>query len=165
MGLFSWRTKDTNRPIYVKGNQAGMPLFDVWMHLPDGRKYLEPAYEGYGIFGGKDFFIALSECNPTDESVNFTDDDHRNRGIDLSFDITEKKGTVKFPVLTELDEYMGEFTKCEDLANQGYWPWGSDDGEEYPDNFVDTELLSGTVKREREEEEQEESAQKKVSVE
>jgi hypothetical protein len=47
------------------------------MIAPDGRAYYEPDYEGYGQFGGKDFYELLAEIN------GFGSD--RQVGIDLAF--------------------------------------------------------------------------------
>jgi hypothetical protein len=66
------------------------------MIAPDGRAYYEPDYEGYGEFGGKDFYELLAEIN------GFGSD--RNTGIDLAFrenpNGDNNKG-VKYPKFVE----------------------------------------------------------------
>jgi hypothetical protein len=47
------------------------------MIAPDGRVFTEPNYEGYGEFGGKDFYDLLCELNGLPED--------RDAGIDLVF--------------------------------------------------------------------------------
>jgi hypothetical protein len=48
------------------------------MITPDGRVFTESDYEGYGVFGGKDFYELLAELNGLGSN--------RDAGIDLSFD-------------------------------------------------------------------------------
>ena len=75
MGFFSWKTCDTDESI--ANNCSTRPTFTVHMIAPDGRVFTENDYEGYGEFGGKDFFDLVCELNglPRD----------RNAGIDLCF--------------------------------------------------------------------------------
>lgn len=75
MGFFSWNTCDTGDSI--SNNCSIRPTFTVHMITPDGRVFTEKDYDGYGIFGGKDFYELLAELNglPSDRSA----------GIDLSF--------------------------------------------------------------------------------
>ena len=81
MGFFSWKTSDTKRSI--PNIYSEKRTFDVTMLLPDGRKFTEHNYEGYGVFGGKDFYIALAEINNAPKELK--DDEKRNWGIKLSF--------------------------------------------------------------------------------
>ena len=61
MGLFSWLTADTQESIpCVHSNR---PTFTVHMITEDGQIFTEKAYEGYGVFGGKDFYILAAEIN------------------------------------------------------------------------------------------------------
>lgn len=75
MGFFSWHTCDTGRSI--ANNSSDREVFEVHMITPDGRVFTENSYEGYGEFGGKDFYDLLAELNglPSDRSA----------GIDLCF--------------------------------------------------------------------------------
>ena len=62
MGFFSWETQDTNRSISNK--YSNRPTFTVYMVNPlTGEFYQEDNYEGYGVFGGKDFYELLAEMN------------------------------------------------------------------------------------------------------
>lgn len=121
MGFFSWWTRATkkkpSRPIYNK-HYSFLPLIHVWMHCP-----------GYGEFGGKDYYIALSECNPdphpTPGFTGFSTEEHRDRGIKLSFD--KEASGLKYPVFTETPTYDGPFnTQCVMCENQGF-QWEDDD--------------------------------------
>jgi len=61
MGFFSWKTSDTNRSI--ANVYSGRSVFVVYMITRDGKHWEEDAYEGYGIFGGKDYYELLAEIN------------------------------------------------------------------------------------------------------
>lgn len=99
MGQFSWFTMDTHRRI-VNGEEHTVYLVD-----DKGNKWKEERYEGYGVFGGKDFYELLAEMNgyshkdhedgsgviscPDGRKVG-TDrvtDDIRHIGIELAFGI------------------------------------------------------------------------------
>ena len=75
MGFFSWKTCDTDESI--ANNCSTRPTFTVHMIAPDGRVFTEPDYEGYGEFGGKDFYELLAEINGLESD--------RQLGIDLVF--------------------------------------------------------------------------------
>ena len=74
MGLFSWNTCDTDRSIACEGSDRS--TFTVHMITPDGRVFTEENYEGYGEFGGKDFYELLAELNGESD---------REDGIDMCF--------------------------------------------------------------------------------
>ena len=58
MGMFSWFTSDNHERI-VAGK-----VKDIYMTGKDGRIFhLKENYEGYGVFGGKDFYEYLAELN------------------------------------------------------------------------------------------------------
>lgn len=69
MGFFSWITKTRNgangRSICNKYSQY--KTYKVHMISPiaiDGQTmWTEDEYEGYGIFGGKDYYVLLAEIN------------------------------------------------------------------------------------------------------
>ena len=69
MGQFSWITQDTGRSI------SSITPFQVTMTDNKGNKWTENDYEGYGEFGGKDYFSLLSEMNGGNGD--------RDHGIDL----------------------------------------------------------------------------------
>ena len=127
MGQFSWFTMDTHRRI-VNGEEHTVYLVD-----DKGNKWKEERYEGYGVFGGKDFYELLAEMNgyshkdyedgsgviscPDGRKVG-TDrvtDDIRHIGIELAFgidgDFNSKYSegnnpNIKWPALTESGEYI-----------------------------------------------------------
>ena len=82
MGLFSWETQDTNRSIPCSGSPR--KTFPVTMIDDKGNKWIENDYEGYGVFGGKDFYELLAEMN--DVSLSETGRlELRDCGIDLYY--------------------------------------------------------------------------------
>ena len=74
MGFFSWKTQDTNRSICNK--YSGRRPFPVVMIDNNNNQWKEYNYEGYGEFGGKDFYELLAEMNGKTT---------RDEGIDLAF--------------------------------------------------------------------------------
>ena len=71
MGQFSWFTQDTHEKIVNYADNT------VYMTDDNGHIWEEDCYEGYGVFGGKDFYELLSEMNGGP--------DDRNVGIDMAF--------------------------------------------------------------------------------
>lgn len=61
MGFMSWITRDTKRSIPNK--YSGRKTFPVYLIDNKGNKWCEKDYEGYGVFGGKNYFVLLTEMN------------------------------------------------------------------------------------------------------
>lgn len=61
MGFFSWLTSDTQRSI--PSSYSLRSTFKVHMITEDGRVFTEDNYDGYGVFGGKDFYALAAELN------------------------------------------------------------------------------------------------------
>ncbi len=61
MGFFSWLTADTNQSI--PSSYSSKPTIRVHMITEDGRVFTETNYEGYGVFGDKDFYTLAAELN------------------------------------------------------------------------------------------------------
>jgi hypothetical protein len=99
MGFFSWKTSDTQRSI--PSSYSNRKKFPVHMITEDGQVFTENDYDGYGEFGGKDFYELLAELNG---KVT------REEGIDLSFNENpsgEFNGKFKLPKLVEnLNTYV-----------------------------------------------------------
>jgi len=94
MGFFSWHTCDTDRSIANKYSEK--QTFTVHMITPDGRVFTENDYDGYGEFGGKDFYELLAELNGLGSN--------RDAGIDLSFEgnpVGDDTQGVIYPKLVE----------------------------------------------------------------
>ena len=78
MGFFSFITSDTFESI--PNVHSGKPLIPVTMKDHLGNEWHEASYEGYGDFGGKDFFELVDEMN------GGTGD--RDRGIKIFYPIS-----------------------------------------------------------------------------
>ena len=98
MGQFSWHAQDTNHPIYsTEGYQRPVTLVG-----PDGQQWTETAYEGYGEFGGKDFYELVAELNAPERCTGNLQH-NRELGIDIVFGCNwvEDSKTIRFPNLVE----------------------------------------------------------------
>lgn len=76
MGQFSWFTNDSKRRI-----RTG-EIMPVYLCDNKGNKWRENCYDGYGVFGGKDYYELLAEMN------GFSGEDKeavRQKGIELAF--------------------------------------------------------------------------------
>lgn len=107
MGFFSWNTQDTNRSI--SNSSSDIDTFQVTMSDDKGNKWVEKDYEGYGEFGGKDYYELLDEMNGGEGN--------RDVGITLAF---SGKPNIKFPSLSENGEYFNG-KRPEDCEFQGYF--------------------------------------------
>jgi hypothetical protein len=86
MGFFSWNTQDTDKSI---ANQySNRKTFRVQMIDNKGNVWTEDNYEGYGRFGGKDYYELLAEMNgfTSDKTGEVYTDEARGEGITLAFD-------------------------------------------------------------------------------
>lgn len=106
MGFFSWKTQDTNKSIANK--HSDRPTFKVVMHDNKANKWIEEDYDGYGVFGGKDYYELLAEMNGQEG---------RSAGISIEF------GDKPFlaPNLTESEEWEWQNEKPYDCPDQGYF--------------------------------------------
>ena len=114
-GQFSWITQDTNQQIGSE-NENTLPF--VYMFDNKGNKFLEKNYEGYGVFGNKDYYELLDQMN------GGTGD--RSRGINLAFDKEpDYSGEVLHPALVVNPNFnwkSHDFTeKPEDDPNQSWY--------------------------------------------
>ena len=141
-GQFSWITQDTNQQIGSE-NENTLPF--VYMFDNKGNKFLEKNYEGYGVFGDKDYYELLDQMN------GGTGD--RSRGINLAFDKEPtESGEVLHPALVVNPNFnwkSHDFTeKPEDDPNQSWYQEpeeedynGEEDDEDDDDEDDDDEYL------------------------
>lgn len=120
MGFFSWMTMDTNRSI--PSTYSSRKPFTVCMTDDKGNRWIEEEYEGYGDFGGKDYYELLSEMNggPSD----------RSEGIRMAFADEHGEGNnpnVKHPNLSENVNWEWRNEIPEHCPDQGYF---YDDGDD-----------------------------------
>ena len=141
MGQFSWLAVDTNEQIFNDGTKDQNITMVYKDKQGEIKSVQESNYEGYGVFGGLDFYEVLAWMNnlpivDTGDKENDTDY-NRDLGIDLYF----KKGTpCLMPQLFEnpvRDIQSVDFRNpVEDDPNQG---WGQSEDEDDNDEFSDEE--------------------------
>jgi hypothetical protein len=125
MGCFSWIAQDTNKPIYMTGYQKpGYEQRTYYMWDDKGNFWKEPSYEGYGVFGGKDYYILLAEMN-YDFDDDITDDEKRKCGINIEFN--SNHDNIVFPNLTETSIWKWKNKKPDQHYNQGCYEGYFDD--------------------------------------
>jgi len=95
MGLFSWFTVEGAQIV----SDCSEHKFVVYMHSPDGSVWAEKDYEGYGVFGGKDYYELLAELNGKKT---------RDEGIDIAF-ANMPPPYIIYPILSERHNYTGRF--------------------------------------------------------
>jgi hypothetical protein len=84
MGFFSWRTQDTD--VSIANQHSTRDTFTVVMLDDKGNKWYEQNYDGYGVFGGKDYYELLAEMNGwVSVSDEYDTEGMRMRGIELAF--------------------------------------------------------------------------------
>jgi hypothetical protein len=142
-GQFSWMTQDTGQQI---GSQDEN-MIPVYMFDDKGKYYYENDYEGYGVFGGKDYYELLDQMNGGSGD--------RERGIDLAFGKEKTSSEVLFPALvTKPDKFnykSHNFTQePESDPNQSWYTpeeddfYDQNDEEEYGDNEdEDDDMMEG----------------------
>jgi len=92
MGFFSWKTQDTNKSICNRF--SGLGTFSVTMYDNKGNTWVEDDYEGYGIFGGKDYHELLAEMNGFNEN-NLPEDYRELRNVGIALDLSPEKLNLK----------------------------------------------------------------------
>jgi len=132
-GQFSWFTQDTDQQI---GSEDENTLPFVYMHDDKGNKWLEKRYEGYGVFGGKDYYELLDQMNGGSGD--------RSEGIRLAFDdAAVAAGKIKFPALTvsaTLPSYHDFTEEAKNDPNQSWYQEPEDD-DDYITGDRDDEYL------------------------
>jgi hypothetical protein len=126
MGFFSWKTQDTDTSISNKYSSRG--TFPVYMIDDKGNAYYEPDYNGYGDFGGKDYYVLLAEMNglTSNEEGEKRIFDMRSKGHHLYFSGVD---SVLHPNLVEdKDGWVYDKIGPESCDDQGYW-YSEDKGE------------------------------------
>jgi hypothetical protein len=137
MGFFSWNTQDTDRSI--ANEHSNRKTFRVQMIDNKGNVWTESEYDGYGRFGGKDYYELLAEMNgfTSDKTGDEYTDEARGFGITLAF---EGNGSgvategVYYPNLIEkADGWVYEMGGPDSCDYQGYFydETDYDDEDEY----------------------------------
>ena len=134
MGFFSWKTQDTDRSI--PSHYSNRKTFSVQMMDNKGNVFTETNYEGYGRFGGKDFYELLAEMNgfESDKTGDEYTDEARGFGISLAFSKDNHSG-----IATEGVYYPNLVEK----ANGWVYEMGGPDNCEFQGYFYDDEDFDG----------------------
>jgi len=149
MGMFSWFTSDEQEQITVDITR------DIYMTGKDGRVFHQKdTYEGYGEFGGKDFYEYLAELNglPSDrqEGIDFT---ARHGGNSMILGDLEKKG-FNSPRLFANERSIrnwDRFDAPENDPNQGWLQEDPDDdyddpfASEYDDDYPEDDYYESVI--------------------
>jgi hypothetical protein len=114
-GQFSWMTQDTDTQIGSNFRNR----IEVTMYDNIGNSWPESHYEGYGEFGGKDYYELLAQ-------MNGMVDGNRKDGIGIAFGDIEIKGPVLYPALIQNSDNFNykkhDFTQApEDDPNQSWY--------------------------------------------
>lgn len=115
MGFFSWRKSDDQKPI--RNRWASRRATPCKMIDDQGNEWIEKDYEGYGVFGGMDFYELVDKMNGGDGD--------RVRGLDLC-DVNHHDpapDNVKTPRLVSLNckKAWSELAPSKYDPNQGYF--------------------------------------------
>jgi hypothetical protein len=144
MGFFSWKTMDTDKSISNDYSSRG--TFRVQMMDDKGNVWTEDNYEGYGVFGGKDYYELLAEMNgvKVDDDVydcmspeQYTDY-MRSEGISIAF---KENGSgdhtfgIKYPNLVEMAKgWNYQHWGPESCPEQGYF-YNEEEEFDYEDEY------------------------------
>lgn len=117
MGFFSWHTQDTGESI--ANRYSNRKPFTVYMTDNKGNRWREDNYDGYGEFGGKDYYELLAEMNGLGSD--------RQAGIDFAFHDSPsgENPDCLFPNLTEAADWKWRNDIPDSCRDQGYF-YGED---------------------------------------
>jgi hypothetical protein len=120
MGFFSWKAQDTGRSIPSHYSQR--QTITVYMLDNKGNKWKEDDYEGYGVFGGKDYYELLAEMNGKST---------REEGIDIEFNNLVGENYIT-QNLNEHDLFKWVNRRPECCEHQGFfYPDHDEDNDDY----------------------------------
>ncbi len=131
MGFFSWKTMDTDTSI--PSQYSNRKTFRVQMLDNKGNVWTEDNYEGYGNFGGKDFYELLAEMNGFVSQKGLTyevdgeayTDEARGFGINLAFKDNPNgiatKGVLYPNLIEQADGWVYNESGPDNCEYQGYF--------------------------------------------
>lgn len=109
MGFYSFKTQDTNRSI--PSRYSSRATFKVFMHDNEGNVYPETNYEGYGTFGGVDYYDLVAKMNGLAD---------RYDAIRAYHSLKPDDGLL-YPNLSESEDWQWRNERPEDCPDQGYF--------------------------------------------
>jgi hypothetical protein len=117
MGCFSWVAQNSDRSIIMQGyGTRKFPSRTAYMWDNKGRRWRQPQYEGYGVFGEKDYFVLLAEMNK-EYDITVSDNIKREDGIKLEFETNNQY--ILYPNLTDCKEWTWRNQQPKRCYNQG----------------------------------------------
>ena len=131
MGFFSWKTMDTDTSI--PSQYSNRKTFRVQMIDNKSNVWTEDSYEGYGNFGGKDFYELLAEMNGFVSQKSLTyevdgeayTDEARGFGINLAFKDNPNgiatKGVLYPNLIEQADGWVYNESGPDNCEYQGYF--------------------------------------------
>jgi hypothetical protein len=131
MGFFSWKTMDTDTSI--PSQYSNRKTFRVQMIDNKSNVWTEDSYEGYGNFGGKDFYELLAEMNGFVSQKGLTyevdgeayTDEARGFGINLAFKDNPNgiatKGVLYPNLIEQADGWVYNESGPDSCDYQGYF--------------------------------------------
>jgi len=137
MGMFSWLTSDSNESI--ANVYSSRPTRTVYLLQPNGEAPLvEPAYGGYGDFGGVDAYVWIAEHNAQSQGIDIANMEHEERrmlGITLAFD---EDIELPFPLKLSFDPnaVYEDVPASEICPHQGFFYDDEDEAEGDDEVFV-----------------------------
>jgi len=125
MGFFSWKTMDTDNSI--ANEHSNRKTFSVQMMDNKGNVWTEDNYDGYGRFGGKDFYELLAEMNgfTSDKTGDAYTDEARGFGINVAFKDNGSgiatKGVLYPNLIEQADGWFYNESGPDNCEYQGYF--------------------------------------------
>jgi hypothetical protein len=126
MVCFSWFTQDKSHKRIVIG-ESTKPIYMIGKVGNKMRSYTqEEPYDGYGVFGGKDYFVFMAEMNgKTLADFGGDVDKLRSEGIRMAFDGNPNGYSSKWqhPTLTMVNADYHNGEPPESDPDQGFPDW------------------------------------------
>lgn len=113
MGLFSFKTNDTRKSITHR--YSSKKTFPVFMLDNKGNVWKEENYNGYGVFGGKDFYQLLAEMNNCSGLTGKVEND---RAIGIALYFSEDNKFISPNLVEKRIVWKNQVPKWD--LNQGY---------------------------------------------
>ena len=140
MGCFSWISQDTNRSILVYGLGTRLyPSGTYYMWDNKGRRWRQDKYQGYGVFGGKDYYVLLAEMN-IQYAEDVTDERKHEDGMAI-----QDQDDVLYPNLTCCADWEWRNSRPEKCPNHGFGDRGSMEDIEYSVRYHQEDYADNSV--------------------
>jgi len=130
MGQFSWIAQNTDEAILESDARKRYGKVQVVVMVDNkNNRYVEKDYQGYGMFGGKDFYDLVAEMNNSANSPDETKYVTATRGAGINIAFSGKKflsPNLYIATSTEpIESFKWVDSEPESDPNQG---WGDYDG-------------------------------------